>query len=197
MSRFATVLRSVPLALGGLACLAPAALAEAEKKVGMPQLDPTAFAPQIVWLIIVFVALYALMAKVALPRIADVLEKREQRIAGDLDEAERLKRESEQAIAKYEAALADARAKALAIGAGARAEQAGAAASRRAAAAAQFAGRAKEAEAGIAAAKQAALANLQGIAAAAARDAVKKLLGDDVDADTATAAIAAVVREGR
>ncbi len=83
----------------------------------MPQLDFSTFAPQIVWLVITFVALYFLMSRVALPRIAVVLENRRDRIASDLDEAQRLRAETEEVIQIYEAELAEARARAHGIAA--------------------------------------------------------------------------------
>lgn len=60
----------------------------------MPQFDPTYFASQVFWLIVTFGILYLLMAKIALPRIGDILEVRQDRIAADLDRAEQLKREA-------------------------------------------------------------------------------------------------------
>src|SRR3546814_20450305 len=75
----------------------------------MPQLETAAFLPQLVWLAITFVVLYLLMAKVALPRVAGVLDERKKRLDHDLEEAARLKRETEKAIAEYEQALASAR----------------------------------------------------------------------------------------
>ncbi len=82
---------------------------------GMPQLDPSAFMPQLIWLAITFIALYFIMTKLALPRIGGAIEQRRSKIADDLDAAQNLKHETEKAIAAYEAALADARAKAHAI----------------------------------------------------------------------------------
>ena len=81
----------------------------------MPQLELNDFAPQIIWLVISFVTLYLIMARVALPRIANVLEERRDRIASDLDKAEQLKRKTDEAIAAYEESLAEARNSAHAI----------------------------------------------------------------------------------
>ena len=78
----------------------------------MPQLDVSAFSPQIIWLIITFVILYALMAKVALPRIGNILEQRQARIDDNLDVAQSLKRESNKDAESYDQAIAGAREKA-------------------------------------------------------------------------------------
>ena len=64
-----------------------------------PPFDATTFASQLLWFAITFALLYYLMAKVALPRIGSILEGRRDRIAADLDQAERLKGESEDAAA--------------------------------------------------------------------------------------------------
>jgi len=74
----------------------------------MPQLNPLDWGPQLVWLLITFGALYLLMVYVALPRIGGVIEKRAAHIANDLAEADRLRRKTEEAIAAYEQALAEA-----------------------------------------------------------------------------------------
>ena len=78
----------------------------------MPQLNPLDWGPQIVWLCITFGILYWLMVKVALPRIGAAIDARAARIAGDLAAADKLRRETEEAIAAYEQALAEARQKA-------------------------------------------------------------------------------------
>ncbi|MDC0074480.1 F0F1 ATP synthase subunit B' [Alphaproteobacteria bacterium] len=71
----------------------------------MPQLDITTFIPQLFWLIITFVTLYLIMSMVILPKIADVLEQRQDRIASDIQEAERLKLDAEIALKDYESVL--------------------------------------------------------------------------------------------
>jgi F-type H+-transporting ATPase subunit b len=85
-----------------------------------PPFDGDTFPSQLLWLAITFGLLYYLMAKVALPRIAGILEDRRDRIATDLDMAERLKGESEDALTGYEKALAEARSKAFEIAEAAR-----------------------------------------------------------------------------
>ena len=45
----------------------------------LPQLDLATYSSQVFWLIISFVVLYFLVAKLAMPRIAEVLEERQER----------------------------------------------------------------------------------------------------------------------
>lgn len=100
--------------LAGFATFA-AVLAGEAKGGGLPQLNPNDFAPQLIWLALTFGVLWFLMAKVALPKVGGVIEARAQRIQRDLDEAVRLKGETEQALADYEASLASARGRASGI----------------------------------------------------------------------------------
>jgi F-type H+-transporting ATPase subunit b len=156
----------------------------------MPQLDTATFLPQLVWLAITFVILYLLMAKVALPRVADIVEGRRQRLDGDLAEAARLKTETEAAIAKYEQALAEARAKAQAIAGETRTRLAADAAALRARVDAEINEQTKTAEARIHAAKQQALSQLTSVAAEAASDVVARLSGAVPANDAVNAAVA-------
>ncbi|GGB52030.1 ATP synthase subunit b 2 [Roseibium aquae] len=80
-----------------------------------PPFDSSTYASQLLWLAITFGVFYWIMKNVAVPRIAGILEDRRDRIAGDLGEANRLKQETDDAIAAYEQALAEARAKAHGI----------------------------------------------------------------------------------
>ena len=88
---------------------------KSEEHGNFPPFDADSFASQLVWLAIAFVVLYVLMAKLALPRVGAIIEGRQKRIEGDLADAEKLKGQSEAALATYEKALADARARAQAI----------------------------------------------------------------------------------
>ena len=75
----------------------------------LPQLDIETYASQIFWLIVTFLVLYFLVAKIAMPRIAEVLEGRQERIEDDLDKAETLKKEAYLVRIEYEKALSSAR----------------------------------------------------------------------------------------
>ena len=72
---------------------------------GMPQLDPTYWASQAFWLILVFSILYIAIAKFYLPKIKKNLDNRENKIKEDLDEANNLKILSEKKQSEYEIAL--------------------------------------------------------------------------------------------
>lgn len=155
----------------------------------MPQFEPSTFASQIFWLVVSFGLLYLLMSKIALPRIADILEVRQDRIAADLDRAEALRREAEEARAAYELALSDARSEAQKLLENA-AEQAQAEAQRQLDALDErLAAKVREAEAGIAAAKTAAMADMASLATETAEAATAKLAGAPVDPATVRRAV--------
>ncbi len=78
----------------------------------MPQFDPSSFPSQIFWLVVSFIALYLVVSRLAVPRVAEVLEQRHRLVQDDIDRAASFKAETDQAIAAYEQAMADARAQA-------------------------------------------------------------------------------------
>jgi F-type H+-transporting ATPase subunit b len=87
---------------------------------GMPQLafghpvQGPLLIGQVVWQVIIFFALFMLMAFVALPRLGAVIENRRQRIEGDLDAARAAMQSAEAAIAAQREATQTARAEAQA-----------------------------------------------------------------------------------
>lgn len=154
----------------------------------MPQLDVGTYAPQLVWLAISFVLLYVLMSRVALPRIAGVLEERRKRREDNLAKAEELGKEAQSVAEAYEAALADARNRA-------QARRSGVAEGAKARMEAEIArldealrAKARDAEAAIARAREAAAGEVADIAAEVAGLAARKLAGLTVDAGAAKAA---------
>ena len=90
--------------------------------IGMPQLCFEWFPNQIFWLIITLVAIYLILSRIALPRIAAVLAERRGTITNDIAAAEDLKVQAAEAEKAYEKALADARSEAQEIAAKTRAE---------------------------------------------------------------------------
>ncbi len=154
--------------------------AEDHGSSGMPQLNADDWAPQLVWLALTFIFLYVMMARVALPRIATVLEERRDKIADDLDQAAQLKKETDQAIADYEAALAEARSKATAIAAENRTKLNQEIEQMRSDMEAELATKTAEAEKQINTAKAAALGNVRGVAIDVTEQIVQQLIGDDV-----------------
>jgi len=156
----------------------------------MPQLDFGDFAPQLVWLALTFIAMYLLMARVALPRIATVLEERRDRIANDLAQADQLRRETDQAIAAYEKALADAKAKANAIAQETRDKLNDELEHERKQLEQQIAEKVEQAEAEIARTKAEALSHVEEIARDTTATLVEQLLGEQVKTDRLEKAVA-------
>jgi F-type H+-transporting ATPase subunit b len=148
-----------------------------EHKGAFPPFQSQTFASQLIWLVIAFVLLYALMAKWALPRVGAMIENRQKRIADDIADAGRLKQQSDEAVAAYEKALADARARAQAIANETRERQTAAADARRKTLEAELNSKLAEAEKTIATTKQAAMSNVRAIAEDATRAIVERLIG--------------------
>lgn len=145
-----------------------------------PPFDQSTFASQILWLAITFGLFYYLMAKVALPRISSILEVRSDRIATDLDEANRLKEESDAALAAYEQELADAKARAHTIAQEARDTAKADLDAKRARVEADLAKKIEDAESRIAQIKQAAMGEVDTIAADTTEALVKELIGGKI-----------------
>ncbi|MBA2125819.1 F0F1 ATP synthase subunit B' [Hyphomicrobium methylovorum] len=152
-------------------------------KGGLPQLDPSHFAAQLFWLSVIFVALLFIMSKVALPRVGDVIEERRSRIKRDLEAAARLKDETDQALANYEKALADARANASGIAKETRDKLSAETDSERQRVDQQIAAKLQQAESRIAETKSKAVSAIGEIASDTARAVVSKLIGQDVSPD--------------
>ncbi len=186
-------LKGMAAAAAALAAVHPALAAEG----GMPQLNFHDYPPQLVWLAISFIVLYVLMARVALPKVGEVLQMRADRIKDDLDRAAALKTETDQVIAAYEKALADARNQAATVSRDTAAALAQKAAERQAKVGADLAARIKAAEGNIAAARSKAMAEIQTVAADIAANAAQRLVGLQVSpADAAQAAAAALKERG-
>jgi F-type H+-transporting ATPase subunit b len=156
---------------------------------GMPQLDPTWWGGQIVWLALIFLVLYLMLSKVLLPKLGKAIDAREGKISGDIADARRLKQEAEAQARAAEAELADARAKAQRTASDAKAKAAASAAERQHAEEAKLNARLATAEAEIRAARDQAMTNVSAIAVETAQAIVEKLTGDKVTKAAVTAAV--------
>jgi F-type H+-transporting ATPase subunit b len=156
---------------------------------GLPQMCTDTYASQIFWLVLTFVFLYVMMSRVTLPKIGRVIEERRDRIADDLGKAEDLRLQSETAIADYEQALADARAKAHVVAQETRDRLSAEADERGAEVEAELNKKLKEAEAQIAATKAKAMTSIREVATDTAAAVVTQILGEDASEDAIGSAV--------
>ena len=156
---------------------------------GMPQLDFSTFGNQIFWLAIALVALYLILSRVALPRIAAVLAERQGTITNDLAAAEELKAKAVEAEDAYNKALAEARAEAQRIAAETRAEIQVGLDEAIAKADEQISAKTAESEKAIGEIKAGALESVKVVAADTA-EALVTALGGKADAKAVAAAVA-------
>lgn len=157
-----------------------------------PPFDSSTYASQLLWLAISFGLFYLFLQKVVLPRIGGIIDVRNDRIAKDLDQAANMKAEADAAVAAYEQELADARAKAGAIGQKARDEAKADAEVERKKVESGLEARLSEAEARIALIKDEAMRDVGEIAEQAASAIVQELVGSQMDKATVSAAVKSV-----
>ena len=163
-----------------------------EHKGGLPQLNPDDFAPQLVWLALTFGALYWIMSRVALPRIADVIETRRGQIADDIDAARDFRQKSEIAEAAYKSDLADAKARAHTIAQETKDQLNAKTDRKRAEVDGSINAKLVESEKRIRTAKKAALKEVNVIATSTTGEIVSHLIGDKVSDKDLAKAIKAV-----
>jgi F-type H+-transporting ATPase subunit b len=147
---------------------------------GKPQFPPfnkDTFASQLIWFAIFFVALYVIIARLAIPRIGGIVEARRGKVEGDLAEANRFKEQSDAALKAYEKSLADARGRAQALANETRDKLNAEAEVSRKKLEGQLNAKLAEAEKTIAATKTAAMTNVHGIAVDTATAIVHRLIG--------------------
>ena len=166
---------------------------EASQALPFPPFDVSNFASQLLWFAIVFVVLYLVMSRLAVPQIGSIIDKRRGRIDGDLKEAERLKGDTDKAIAAYEEALATARRKATGIAEETRTAIKADLDNKRKDVEAELSRKVSEAEGRIQATKNEALGRVGEIATDTAAAVVSRLIGDANPKDVADA-VAQVVK---
>jgi F-type H+-transporting ATPase subunit b len=161
---------------------------------GFPPFEASTFASQLVSLAIAFVALYIIVSRIALPRVGAVIDARQNKIEGDLAEAQKLKDDSETALKAYESDLAVARSRAQAIGAETRDKLSAASEAERKALEDKLAVKLADAEKTIAATRATAMSNVRTIAADAAGAIVQRLTGAAPDGKAVASAVDASLK---
>lgn len=78
----------------------------------MPQLDFTVFPSQFFWLLVNFLLMLFIMSKFIIPKTAEMINLRKEKIDGDLEKAAEIKQKVEEMVEKYNEALKNANAKA-------------------------------------------------------------------------------------
>ncbi|KEJ90973.1 F0F1 ATP synthase subunit B' [Sulfitobacter donghicola] len=164
--------------------------AEAAGNAGMPQLDFSHWGNQMFWLALALIAIYLILSRVALPRIAAVLAERQGTISNDIAAAEDLKAKAVEAEAAYDKALVDARAEAQRIIDEAKAEMQSDLDNAIAKADKEIAAKSAESEAAISEIRAGAVESVKAVAKSTAKEIIAAM-GGKADAKTITAAVTA------
>ncbi len=164
----------------------------------MPQIAQIAstYASQIFWLLVTFGLMYFVIGRGMVTRIEATVDARDARIAGDLAQAEAARREADRTEEAWRVNTEAARAAAQAETTAAKAQGTASFEAQMRTADAELAERLGHHDLAIANAKAEALANIQAMAAEAAREMVAKLSGAPVTAEAASDAVRRVTAHG-
>ncbi len=161
----------------------------------MPQITqlPIIFWSQLFWLLLVFGILFFVIGRGMVPKIRGVVEQRDARITGDLEQAQRARDEAEKTESAYRERMDASRTEAMKLALAAKQAGARDAEQRVKALDEQVGAKITEAEARIRASLETAMREIDKVAADATRELVAKLTGQDVPADEARQAVKAVL----
>jgi len=162
--------------------------APADSSGGLPQFDFQWWPGQIVWFLIIFVAMLLFVRLFAAPRVGGTIDARDDKISGDIAEARRMKDDADVQAQAAAAETVQARSAAQRLAAEARAKAQAEVAAALAVEEAKLAEAGAVAEARIAKTRDAAMANVASIASGAAGQIVAKLTGQAASAAELTAA---------
>ncbi len=157
---------------------------------GLPQFDIAQWPGQIVWLLVIFVVMFALFHRVIVPRLSSGVSAREDKIAADIAEARRLRQSAQDQADEAKGEMTAARAKAQRLAAEAAEQSKAAANASREAEDTKLQASVAEAEARIAAARAEAMSHVRAIAVDTAQAMVAKLTGAAAGADEVERALA-------
>lgn len=164
----------------------------------MPQIAQLAetFASQIFWMLLFFGFVFLVVGRGMVPKVMATVEDRDQRIAADLAAAEAARGQADAQEEAWRVQAAKQRAEAQALIASAKAQAAKATEAKLADASARIDAILADAESRIAAARTAALGEVEGVAADAAQDIVNRLAGISVSSDQALGAVKGALANG-
>lgn len=159
----------------------------------MPQLTqlPEVFWSQLFWLAVVFGIVFFAIGRGMVPRIQGTVDLREKRIAADLEAAQAARLAADETEAAWRARMDEARAEAAKLSNEAKQASAKDTEAKVQAAAQKLNLKLAKAETAIRAARDAARAEIETVAAEAAQEMVSRLTGKSVDPGHAMAAVKA------
>lgn len=164
----------------------------------MPQIEQlaTTYASQIFWLLVFFGLTFVLVGLGMVPKILGTVEMRDNQIAGDLAAAQAARDAADREEAAWRTRENANRAAAQSVIGEAKAKGAAVSAAKLAEAQGRLDARLSEAETAIDAARNSAMAEIENVAADAARGIVARVAGAQVDAAAAEAAVKEVMAHG-